>query len=188
MLINEKLHQPLYPMSSSVLRHKHTPEDHKIQGALEVFYNSPLASLPKISEKMQAKLIRLMGLTYRDALFHLPVGAVNRHIVPVIDPEQHLSEVISFECIVQKHLFSKRKGAPDRVIVTAETVNGTAELHLIYFRSNGDMLRNMLPLGAQRLVSGKLDIFETTLQIVHPIMLLHPIKKGIYLKSNHYMD
>ena len=110
MFVNEKLHQPLYPMTLSVSQH--IPEDIKIQGDLENFYNTSLTALPKISEKMQAKLMRLMGSAYRDALFHLPVGAVNRQIVPVIDPEQHLSEVISFECIVKKHLFRKEREHP----------------------------------------------------------------------------
>lgn len=176
MLIHEKLHQPLYTMSLPAL--EHNLDDIKIQGELENFYNTPLTSVPKISEKMQAKLMRLMGSHLRAALFHLPVGAVNRQIVPVIDPELHLSEIISFEATVKKHIYSQKKGAPDRVIMSVQTHQGSAELHLIYFRSHGDMLRHMLPVGSQRLISGKLEMFDTMLQIVHPDYVVTPDKKG----------
>ena len=40
------------------------------------------------------------------------------------------------------------------------------------------MVRNLLPIGSQRLVSGKLEMFETTLQIVHPDYVVAPDKKG----------
>jgi ATP-dependent DNA helicase RecG len=66
------------------------------------------------------------------------------------------------------HRPSSRRGGPYRVIVQ----DAQCEFALVFFRSNGEYLRKSLPEGAQRLVSGKVEMFDGIYQMVHPDHIL----------------
>ena len=46
--------------------------------------------------------------------------------------------------------------------------DGTGMLVLVYFHARGDQLARLLPVGAERIISGKVEFYGNTPQIVHP--------------------
>ncbi len=50
----------------------------------------------------------------------------------------------------------------------------TGFLHLIFFHAKGDYLARQLPIGATRIVSGRVEHFNNEIQITHPDYILAP--------------
>lgn len=105
----------------------------------------------------------------RDLLMTLPVTGVDRSrrdsIRDVIAPA-----TITVEVTIGQHYPPQTRGRPYRVHVTdAET-----EFQLVFFHARGDYLHRLLPTGQRRLVSGKLEIFDSVAQIVHPDHMVLP--------------
>jgi ATP-dependent DNA helicase RecG len=71
---------------------------------------------------------------------------------------------------VVKHVPARGRGKPYRIIV--EDAQSTIEL--IFFHARGDYLERILPLGEERLISGKLEVFDHRAQMVHPEYILWP--------------
>jgi ATP-dependent DNA helicase RecG len=71
---------------------------------------------------------------------------------------------------VVKHVPARGRGKPYRIIV--EDAQSTIEL--IFFHARGDYLERILPLGEERLISGKLEVFDHRAQMVHPEYILRP--------------
>jgi ATP-dependent DNA helicase RecG len=69
---------------------------------------------------------------------------------------------------VVKHVPARGRGKPYRIIV--EDAQSTIEL--IFFHARGDYLERILPLGEERLISGKLEVFDHRAQMVHPEYIL----------------
>lgn len=132
------------------------------------FLQQPILQLSDVGAKTQANLMRLCGDEFYHLLFHLPTRCIDRRPVEVIDLEKHHNEVITFQICVKRHLNPRSPRAPYRVIVEAIGREGPIEIHLIFFRAKGEYVQNLLPLNAQRIVSGKLEVFDNQPQIVHP--------------------
>lgn len=61
-----------------------------------------------------------------------------------------------------------RPRAPYRVVVT----DGTGWITLVFFGVNRTYVERSLPIGAKRWISGRLELYEGTLQMVHPDKIL----------------
>ncbi|MBI1418024.1 MAG: ATP-dependent DNA helicase RecG [Limimaricola sp.] len=99
----------------------------------------------------------------RDLLFTLPLSGVDRHrratIREVVAPA-----IVTVEVTVAGHAAPRTRGRPYRVTVQdAET-----SFQLVFFHARAEYLKALLPQGARRVVSGKLEIFDGVAQMVHP--------------------
>ncbi|WP_296426722.1 ATP-dependent DNA helicase RecG [Yoonia sp.] len=99
----------------------------------------------------------------RDLLMTLPQSGVDRRrrasIREVIAPA-----TVTVEVTVGEHYPPKTRGRPYRVHVEdAET-----SFQLVFFHARGDYLQKLLPTGQKRVVSGKVEIFDSVAQMVHP--------------------
>lgn len=116
-----------------------------------------------------AKPLNRLGLArVIDILFHLPSNWVQRKRVELLD-EQDVGAIISVLVTPTEHRPSGGRG-PFRV--RARDAAG-ASLTLTYF-SNPGWARKQLPLGEEKLVSGRLDLYGQELQMVHPDHVLEP--------------
>ncbi len=99
----------------------------------------------------------------RDLLFTLPLSGVDRHrrasIREVVAPA-----VATVAVTIGEHYPPSTRGRPYRVNVTDEQTS----FQLVYFHARGDYLQKLLPTGQKRVVSGKLEIFDSIAQMVHP--------------------
>ncbi|MGB3274465.1 MAG: ATP-dependent DNA helicase RecG [Xanthobacteraceae bacterium] len=130
---------------------------------------APVTSLAGVGPK-QDKLFRYLlerDDTPRliDLLLHLPSGVIDRRARPKIR-DAVPGTVVTLEVTVERHRPPPRGRARAPYIVTAS--DDTGEVLLTFFRGNRDYLEKLLPVGARRYVSGTAQMFEGTLQIVHP--------------------
>ena len=135
---------------------------------LEEFFARSVTDIKVVGEKSIHNVIRLVGGTYQDILYHLPTGAVRRDKVDAVDLDIHIGEIISCIVTVVRHKPSTTPRSPYRVVVMAQGKDAPLEIHLVYFNASPDYLRNILPVGSQRVVSGKLEQFDMLLQMSHP--------------------
>ena len=111
-----------------------------------------------------AKALAPLGIEKpKDFLFLLPHTGVDRgrkaSIRDVIAPA-----TVTVEVEVGLHLPPKQKGRPYRIHVRDSQV----EFQLVFFHAREPYLRDLLPTGQRRVVSGKVEIFDGIGQMVHP--------------------
>ncbi len=126
-------------------------------------YFEPVSNLKGVGTRYEKMLARL-GLTrIRDMLFDAPEKGVER-----VEPEGSLLAYIGRQPIlhgeVGGHQPAKRPNAPYRVRFHTDL----GDVDLVYFKSNGKWLGELLPMGAERFVSGKLEEYQGQFQMSHP--------------------
>lgn len=108
----------------------------------------------------------------RDLLFTLPYAGIDRQlrssIRGLVPPA-----TITVEVTVQGHKPNRQKGRPYRVVVS----DNEDSFQLVFFHARGDYLQKLLPTGQRRVVSGKLEVFDSIAQMVHPEHVL-PVDKA----------
>ncbi len=130
---------------------------------------APVTSLPGVGPKLD-KLLRYLtdrSETPRlvDLLLHLPTNAVDRRARPKIR-DAAPGTVVTLEVTVDRHRPPPpgRSRAPHLVYASDDT----GDVVLTYFRAPHDLVEKLLPIGAKRYVSGSVQMFDGTLQMVHP--------------------
>ncbi len=99
----------------------------------------------------------------RDLLFSLPYTGIDRRfrssVQEVVPPT-----TVTVEVEVGRHIPPSRKGGPHRV----EVSDSLTTFQLVFFHAKGDWLAKQLPTGQRRVVSGKVELFDSIAQMVHP--------------------
>ena len=153
---------------------------------------APLETLSGIGAKTTKHLASIGIEAPADVIFSLPVSGINRRMLPtllgVIAPT-----VATVEVSIERHHPARAKGRPYRIdVADAET-----SFQLVYFHAREDWLRKQLPVGDRRVVSGKVELFDGVLQMVHPDHVLrleeknalpkyepvYPLTQGVTLKT-----
>lgn len=130
-----------------------------------------IEKLPGIGAKMAALIATVVRpksaqrdfAIVADLVLTLPNRLVDRRYICKIN-QLPVQGTVTVEVTVDEHRAPKRKGLPYRVLVSDET--GVMELS--YFKTFGDSLLRLLPVGQKRLISGDIDWFNATPQIPHP--------------------
>jgi ATP-dependent DNA helicase RecG len=121
-------------------------------------------SLPGIGPKLAPLVARAVGGDkVVDLLWHRPLGLVDRRATPKIVQAPD-GAIATFIVTVDQHLPPRTSSLPYKVRCRDET----GFLHLVFFRAKGDWLSKQLPVGEQRVVSGKVERFRDEIQITHP--------------------
>ncbi|MDQ0468820.1 ATP-dependent DNA helicase RecG [Labrys wisconsinensis] len=98
-----------------------------------------------------------------DLLVHLPVNVLDRRLRPKL-AEAPLDTLVTVEVAVDRYRPGGRAGAPLRVYCHDET----GELTLVFFSAQSAWIERSLPLGARRWVSGRIELYDGMMQMVHP--------------------
>ncbi len=100
-----------------------------------------------------------------DLLLHLPTNVIDRRTRPTIR-DAVPGTVVTLEVTIDRHRPAPpgRSRAPHLVYASDET----GDVVLTYFRAKPDYIEKLLPKGEKRYVSGTAQMFDGTLQIVHP--------------------
>jgi ATP-dependent DNA helicase RecG len=124
---------------------------------------------PKSAQNMAA-----LGIEKpRDVLFTLPYSGVDRRKRDTVQGAE-IPGVVTVEVTVGRHTAPQRRGGPYRVYVEDATIG----FPLVFFHARDDYLRRILPTGARRVVSGKVELFDGMAQMVHPDHILPPDEAG----------
>jgi ATP-dependent DNA helicase RecG len=129
---------------------------------------APASALPGVgpkNAKLFGKLLdRPQGARVLDVLFHLPHAALDRRARPKIrDAERNAIATLEVRVVEHRPPGNNRKG-PFKVLVEDET----GDVELVFFLANVEWIKKRLPVGATRWVSGKLEMWDGHLQMVHP--------------------
>ena len=133
---------------------------------------APATALPGIGPQLGRLFERAAGPLVVDLLWHLPTGLVDRRAAPPIgtlNPRDWPDAVVTVKARVDRHEtgFGRR---PTRVYCS----DGTGTLVLVYFNVKGDQLQRMLPVGAERVISGRVEYYGGLPQIAHPDYVVAP--------------
>ena len=135
---------------------------------------APLVALPGVGDKLAGLLKKKLGSHVIDLLRHLPVGVIDRTKRPAINQIEHGS-LVTLEVLITKHDKPPRQSRrPWRVFAE----NETGQIEIIFFRTKGDYVEKLLPLGQTRIISGRAEWFQHKVQIAHPDHVVAPEKAG----------
>jgi ATP-dependent DNA helicase RecG len=129
---------------------------------------APVTALPGIGAQIAKLFERLAGPLVLDLVWHLPSGIVDRRASPTVralEPDRIATLTVRVE--THQPGFGRR---PYRVLCT----DSTGMLTLVYFNVKGDQLARLLPVGAERIVSGRVEFYGGVPQIAHPDLVLRP--------------
>jgi ATP-dependent DNA helicase RecG len=130
---------------------------------------APVTALPGIGPRFAKLVEKAAGPLVLDLLWHLPTGIVDRRFQPKV-AEAPAGRIATMRVRVEAHLRGHGR-APYRVRCADET--GT--LTLVYFHvKNAEWIEKLLPLGAVRIVSGRVEHFNGQVQMTHPDHVFDP--------------
>lgn len=125
--------------------------------------------LTGVGPRIMKLLEKLNATRVVDLLWHLPSGIIDRRYSPDIRSAQ-AGQVATLAVTVEEHFAPRRAGLPYRIRCS----DATGSLELTFFNAKGDYLEQVLPAGASRIVSGKLEFYNTGLQMPHPDYITTP--------------
>ncbi|HEY0266595.1 MAG TPA: ATP-dependent DNA helicase RecG [Rhizomicrobium sp.] len=128
-----------------------------------------IRTLAGVGPKLEKLIAKVAGPRLVDLAFDLPTGVVDRSYRPKLAAAEP-GRIATVEVTVLDHLPPRVKSQPYRVRVSDET----ATMELVYFRSQPDYLAGILPLGAKRILSGRIEKFKDRLQMAHPDYVVAP--------------
>ena len=137
-----------------------------------------LETLDGIGPKTARHFSALQIETPRDLLFHLPQNLIDRTRRPSIRGLD-FPAIATVEVTIGTHQPPPMRGRPYRVQVRDELT----EFQLVFFHARGDYLQKLLPTGARRLVSGRIELFDGIAQMPHPDHILRPEDAGSLPRS-----
>ncbi len=127
---------------------------------------APSSSLKGVGPKIAPLVDKLAGPLVRDLIFLAPQSLVHRALTTVSAAEE--GQTGTFLVSIDAHFGSARPGQPYRI----RTFDGTGFLTLAWFKGGGQHMVQQHPVGARRVVSGRLERFGGELQMAHPDYLL----------------
>ncbi len=158
-----------------------------------------ISSLKGIGTKTVKLLNNLLGGNkIIDLLLHLPSNVVDRSYRPKLK-DAIPGRICTIKATVVEHIPPRSRNQPYKVILD----DGSEQITLIFFKIYADSIAKNLPLGATRIISGKVDVFNGRLQMTHPDYIaaeneaykipsfetIYPLTAGISTKMlNKYME
>jgi ATP-dependent DNA helicase RecG len=132
-----------------------------------------VTSLPGIGPRFAKLLEKAAGPLVVDLLWHLPSGIVDRRFQPTV-AEAPPDRIATISLTVDRHIAGHGR-APYRV----RCHDATGSLTLVWFRvKDAAWLQKLLPVGAERIVSGRVEHFNGQAQMTHPDHIIDPAEPG----------
>jgi len=131
---------------------------------------APVTSLPGLGPRLGVLVRKLAGERTSDLLWHLPSGVIDRRYAPLV-AEAELGRIATLTLeVVAVTPGDNRRRRPWRI----RCRDASGEIMLVFFHAHGDHLARLLPIGATRVVSGRVESFNDQRQITHPDHVVTP--------------
>jgi ATP-dependent DNA helicase RecG len=128
-----------------------------------------IRTLAGVGPKLEKLIAKVAGPRLADLVFDLPVGVVDRSYRPKLAAAE-AGRIATVEVTVLEHKPNRVKAQPYKVLVSDET----SLMELVFFRAHADYLSGLLPVGARRVLSGRIERFKDRLQMAHPDYVVAP--------------
>jgi ATP-dependent DNA helicase RecG len=129
---------------------------------------APVTALPGIGPQLGRLLERAAGPLVVDLLWHLPSGIVDRRASPplsALEPDR----IVTVRVRVEAH-----EPGTGRRPYRVRCSDPSGGLTLVYFNVKSDYLLRLLPVGGERIVSGRVEFYNGIPQIAHPDLVIRP--------------
>ncbi|MBN8523262.1 MAG: ATP-dependent DNA helicase RecG [Rickettsiales bacterium] len=154
----------------------------------DIFFQ-PIKTLLRISEQAQKALGRLKIVNLRDLVFYKPIAYNLIRINPDLTKVKN-GELIQTEVRIDDVLRSSSKRSSLKIKVS----NPTGTVILVFFSKIHPFIFSKLRIGQKYIITGKVEIFDRSLQISHPefifrqnlatpVMPVYPLTYGIINKQ-----
>ncbi|PCI32163.1 MAG: ATP-dependent DNA helicase RecG [Alphaproteobacteria bacterium] len=131
-------------------------------------------SLPGVGGRIATLLEKIIGRRVLDLFWHLPVDIIDRSASPALTDITY-DQIVTVEVTIDDHDIPPRGSKrPYRVWCHDDT----GKLQLIFFHVKGDYIQRQLPEGELRLISGRVEVYNSQLQMTHPDYMLLPEQRG----------
>ena len=152
---------------------------------------APVESLSGVGSKSAKAIEHCAGPFIVDLLWHLPSSFIERkYYSRIIDAPLH--KIVILKGTVESHQKPAVRRLPYKVICS----DASSKFTLVFFNSRVDYLKNILPIGRTIVISGKLEQYDNTFQIIHPdhivfesdrdkikcVEPVYPLTEGLNLK------
>jgi ATP-dependent DNA helicase RecG len=128
-----------------------------------------IRTLSGVGPKLEKLIAKVAGPRLVDLAFDLPLGVVDRSYRPRL-AEAQAGRIATVEVSVLEHRPNRVKAQPYRVLVSDDS----SLMELVFFRAHADYLAGILPVGARRVLSGRIERFKDRLQMAHPDYVVAP--------------
>ncbi len=132
---------------------------------------APLEDLPGVGTKVAERLGSLCGPRVLDLLWHRPLRFIDRRVRDSLHGLES-GQTLTLLLTIGTHQTPGRKGAP--YLIPCLHIDGGVTL--TFFNARRSWLTEQFPAGQQRLVSGKIEFYRGSWQMVHPELSLPPDK------------
>ncbi len=127
--------------------------------------------IPGIGEKFAKFLEKLAGPVLLDILYHLPLTVIDRRRVVTIENLQ--PGVVN---TTKGRVVRIDKGASFRQPTRVTLQDDTGFLGITFFKNQGDYLAKTFPVNQERVVSGRVELYQGHPQMSHPDKITTPDK------------
>lgn len=150
---------------------KHRDEIYKMSQRPEILFPlfSAITGLKSVGPKVAENLLKIDISRPKDLLFTLPSSIINREPKATIIGSVFPS-VVTVEVLIGEHYPNMQKGKPYRISVTDSETN----FQLVFFHAHASSLEKQLPRGERRIVSGKVEMFDLLINMIHPDFIVLP--------------
>jgi ATP-dependent DNA helicase RecG len=131
---------------------------------------APVTALKGVGARLEPLLRKLAGPLVRDLVFLKPHSLVRR--TPATLSQAADGAVMTFEVVVEEIQKPRTHAQPLRMRVS----DPTGFMTLVFFGRYGDSIARAHPVGARRIISGKVDDERFGRQMVHPDFMVDPAK------------
>jgi ATP-dependent DNA helicase RecG len=132
---------------------------------------SSVQYLKGVGPRSAPRLQRLGTPRVIDLLWHLPYALIDRRQMPQIgDLSRFAGQTVTLDVMIAEHRLPLRRGLPFKAVGRDKT--GT--LDIVYFGGRAGIWQKSLPIGANKIISGKIDYFAGRAQMVHPDYVADP--------------
>src|SRR3569832_806497 len=128
-----------------------------------------IRTLSGVGPKLEKLIAKVAGPRLEDKVFDLPVGVVDRSYRPKLAAAD-ADRIATVEVTELEHKPNRVKAQPYKVLVSDDT----SLMELVFFRAHADYLASLLPAGARRVLSGRIERFKDRLQMAHPDYVVAP--------------
>jgi ATP-dependent DNA helicase RecG len=124
---------------------------------------APVTALKGLGARLGRLVEKAAGPQVVDLIWHVPTGLIDRRFAPKL-AEAEPGQIVTLTVTVEVHFPPGSSRMPYRVRCS----DGTGTITLTFFRARGDYLEKVLPVGSERVISGKLESYNDQLQMSHP--------------------
>ena len=134
---------------------------------------APATALAGVGPRVARALARAAGKRAVDLLWRLPTGVIDRRFAPKVR-DAPPGRVATLTVEVGEHAPPSHPRRPYRVLCGDDT----GDVELVFFHARADYLGQVLPPGATRIVSGRVERFSGAAQMTHPDHIAAPEELG----------